>query len=90
MYQLVDDIKAGRARGHNYANDGRSQVVNGRKVKSQILPKKGSNGPITYKSYDLNPKPAGSRDKSRILVGSDGSVWHTNQHYKQGSIKKIN
>jgi len=31
----------------------------------------------------------GTRDKSRIIVGSDGSIWYTNQHYRHGSIKKI-
>jgi hypothetical protein len=60
------------------------------------LPSNGKNGKINYTEYDVNPPPTAAqrangatRDKERIIIGSDGSIWHTNQHYKQGSIKKI-
>lgn len=38
---------------------------------------------ITYREYDVNPKVKGvPRDSERIVIGSDGSVWYTNDHYK--------
>ncbi|SHK57459.1 ribonuclease domain-containing protein [Epilithonimonas mollis] len=86
--KILDEIKTGTAKGHTYLNDGRDG--------SQILPKKGKNGDITYQTYDISSPPTAeqrangaTRDKARIIVGDDGSVWHTNQHYKKGSIQKI-
>ena len=86
--KLLDEIKSGKAKGHTYVNDGRDG--------SQVLPKKGKDGDIAYTTYDVNSSPTAeqrangaTRDKSRIITGSDGSVWHTNQHYDKGSIKKI-
>ena len=36
----------------------------------------------TYKEYDVNPKQPGvNRGTERIVIGSDGSVWYTNDHY---------
>jgi len=82
------EIDAGKADGHPYLNDGRDG--------SQVLPKKGKNGDINYTTYDLNkaPTPAqrkngATRDKTRIVTGSDGSAYITNQHYNKGSFKKI-
>ena len=35
-----------------------------------------------YKEYDVNPKQPGvNRGTERIVIGSDGSVWYTNDHY---------
>jgi len=37
---------------------------------------------VTYKEYDINPKiPGKNRGAERIVIGSDGSVWYTNDHY---------
>ena len=85
---LIEDVKNGRVNGKVYRNDGRDA--------SQILPKKAKDGDILYLEFDLNKPPTASqrangatRDKSRVIIGSDGSVWITNQHYKKGSVKKI-
>ena len=53
------------------------------------LPSKDSKGnPITYKEYDVNNKsPGKSRDGERFVVGSDGKIYYTNDHY--GTFKEI-
>ncbi|WP_135555998.1 polymorphic toxin-type HINT domain-containing protein [Paenibacillus cymbidii] len=47
------------------------------------LPTTGSNGtPITYREFDVNNKVAGqNRDSERFVVGSDGSIYYTGDHY---------
>lgn len=36
----------------------------------------------SYKEYDVNPKQPGvNRGAERIVIGDDGSVWYTNDHY---------
>ena len=38
---------------------------------------------INYKEYDINPYVKGqNRGTERIVIGDDGSVWYTNDHYK--------
>lgn len=38
---------------------------------------------ITYREWDVNPKrPGQSRDAERIVTGSDGSAWYTDDHYQ--------
>ncbi|WP_261512950.1 hypothetical protein [Chryseobacterium paludis] len=58
--------------------------------------KKVKNGNIDYRTYDLNESPTSeqrengaTRDKARIVTGSDGSTYITNLHYKKGSFKKV-
>ncbi|OKY52980.1 hypothetical protein BSR42_09860, partial [Megasphaera cerevisiae] len=36
---------------------------------------------ITYKEFDINNKTAAGRDAERFIVGSDGSVYYTKNHY---------
>ena len=37
----------------------------------------------TYKEYDVNPNIAGqNRGSERIVIGNDGTVWYTNDHYE--------
>ncbi len=37
---------------------------------------------INYKEYDINPYIKGqNRGTERIVIGDDGSVWYTNDHY---------
>jgi guanyl-specific ribonuclease Sa len=37
---------------------------------------------ITYKEYDIRPYQKGvNRGTERLVIGSDGSVWFTNDHY---------
>jgi guanyl-specific ribonuclease Sa len=62
--------------GSGFANDG-SQG-------SQILPGETSGGdPITYREWDVNPNVEGvDRGGERIVTGSDGSAYYTNDQYK--------
>lgn len=37
---------------------------------------------VNYKEYDVNPYVKGkNRGAERIVIGNDGSVWYTNDHY---------
>ena len=37
---------------------------------------------VNYKEYDVNPYVKGQNPKAeRIVIGDDGSVWSTNDHY---------
>jgi guanyl-specific ribonuclease Sa len=49
----------------------------------QVLPQVDSAGnPITYREWDVNPNAPGvPRDAERIVTGSDGSMWYTDDHY---------
>lgn len=77
VYDITDYIKThngapprGYVGGRNYLNDAR----NG----GQELP-----DGINYKEYDVNPKIKGSdRGAERLVIGDDGSIWYTNDHYK--------
>jgi filamentous hemagglutinin len=46
------------------------------------LPRFDENGtPITYREFDVNNKVNNIRDPERFVVGSDGAVYYTNNHY---------
>ncbi len=47
------------------------------------LPKTDTTGnPITYQEWDVNAFQKGvNRGKERIVTGSDGSAYYTNDHY---------
>ena len=55
-----------------YKNDGRDG--------EQVLDKTDINGkPITYKEYDVHPYQKGvNRGTERVVIGSDGRSWYTN------------
>ncbi|MCP1225877.1 hemagglutinin repeat-containing protein, partial [Sebaldella sp. S0638] len=57
--------------------------------KNALLPEYDSNNiKIEYKEFDINNKiPGQQRDKERFVIGSDGSVYFTDDHYK--TFKKI-
>lgn len=61
--------------GRTYKNDGRQG--------SQILPPRTRSGkPIKYQEWDVSlPKNKGGRGKERLITGSDGSAWYSNDHY---------
>ena len=48
-----------------------------------MLPKLDSAGkPITYREFDVNPFHKGvTRGTDRIVTGSDGKAYFTNDHY---------
>lgn len=66
---------AGYKGGSTFANDGRAA--------GQVLPKtEPGGGSITYKEWDVNPYTKGvNRGAERLVTGSDGSVYYTNDHY---------
>ena len=61
--------------GATFANDGRGG--------GQVLPTTKPDGSsITYKEYDVNPyTPGVNRGPERLVVGSDGRAYYTNDHY---------
>ena len=49
------------------------------------LPKTDANGnPVTYKEYDVNPAPKAGQNRGaeRMVIGSDGKAYYTDDHYK--------
>ena len=43
---------------------------------------------VSYKEYDINPNvPGQNRGAERLVIGSDGTAWYTNDHYM--SFKRI-
>jgi guanyl-specific ribonuclease Sa len=81
VYDTLDTInKTGSAPdgfrgGRRFINDGR----NG----GQVLPRFDENGEqIIYKEWDVNPyQRSVSRGVERLVTGSDGSAFYTNDHY---------
>ena len=71
----------GQKGGGTFQNDGRGG--------GDVLPKTDSTGKaITYKEYDVKPYQQGvNRGPERIVVGSDGAAYYTNNHY--GTFTKI-
>ncbi len=52
--------------------------------REKILPQQDSLGnPVQYQEWDVNPKIQGqNRGTERIVTGSDGRSWYTNDHYQ--------
>jgi len=66
----------GHKGGVTFANDGRGG--------GQVLPKLDSSGkPINYQEFDVSPFQKGvNRGTDRIVTGSDGKAYFTNDHYR--------
>ncbi len=68
---LVDGQSEGTKAGGNFGN-----------YEEQLPVSDNYNNKITYKEFDVNDKIEGqSRDAERFVVGSDDSVYYTNNHY---------
>jgi ribonuclease T1 len=71
------------AREHGVAMDG---YVGGRRFGNfeNLLPKKDASGrKIHYQEWDVNPKIQGkNRGTERLITGSDGKAYYTNDHYR--------
>ncbi|MFI5616773.1 ribonuclease domain-containing protein [Streptomyces sp. NPDC051567] len=65
-----------QGRNRPFANDGRGG--------GQVLPRTdGQGGAVTYTEYDVNPHmPGVNRGGERLVTGTDGSAWYTNDHYQ--------
>jgi guanyl-specific ribonuclease Sa len=52
--------------------------------REELLPREDNNGkPVLYHEWDVNPKIAGqNRGTERIITGTDGRAWYTNDHYR--------
>jgi guanyl-specific ribonuclease Sa len=65
---------AGYRGGETFMNDGRGG--------GQVLPRTDTHGsPIAYREWDVNPYTGANRGTERLVTGSDGSAWYTNDHY---------
>ncbi|MES2517519.1 MAG: ribonuclease domain-containing protein [Bacteroidota bacterium] len=55
-----------------------------------LLPKKdGSGSKINYQEWDVNPKVNGkNRGTERLITGSDGKAYYTNDHYRSFVLVK--
>ena len=80
--QKVYDVLA-YIRANHHAMDG---YVGGRVFTNyeKVVPTQDDNGnAINYQEWDMNPHIQGvNRGTERILTGSDGRAWYTNDHYK--------
>ena len=58
----------------------------------QVLPTAdANNNPITYREYDIHPKVKGqNRAAERVVIGSNGKSYYTNDHYKTFTEIKTN
>jgi len=67
--------------GQPFQNDGRGG--------GDLLPSTDADGnPITYQEWDVNPsQPDTNRGGDRVVTGSDGSAYYTNDHY--GTFTRI-
>ncbi len=83
VYEVLKYIKANHRAMPGYVG---GRVFSNRE---KIVPQFDETGkPIKYREWDVNPKVQGqNRGAERILTGSDGSAWYTNDHYK--SFKEI-
>ena len=78
--RALDDIDNGLPRPNvrnpkPFANHGRGGTT-------RLPDADGAGNPVSYVEHTVNPRPpGGSLDGSRIVIGSDGSVWATTDHF---------
>ena len=77
------------ARENGVAMDG---YVGGRRFgnNENLLPKNDASGKrINYQEWDVNPKTQGkNRGTERLITGSDGKAYYTNDHYQSFLLVK--
>ncbi len=77
VLEVIDrtgEAPAGYRGGAQFMNDGRGG--------GQVLPRTDAGGkPVTYREWDVNPYTGANRGTERLVTGSDGSAWYTNDHY---------
>ncbi len=74
----------GNVSGQTPGTGAGGKFENNGKDGSAILPSSTSDGtPISYREFDVNNKIAGqNRDNERFVIGDDGSVYYTSDHYR--------
>jgi|SRR5450432_915016 ribonuclease T1 len=84
--KVYDDLKYIRENNHAMAGYVGGRIFSNRE---EILPREDNSGrPILYHEWDVNEKIEGqNRGTERIITGSDGRAWYTNDHYQ--SFKEI-
>jgi hypothetical protein len=91
LRDTLQQIDAGKWPGSAKApgTKGGSPFRNAPPGKPPPLPTTDSSGkPITYTEWDVNPRsPDLKRDDERIVTGSDGSAWYTDDHY--GTFRRV-
>jgi ribonuclease T1 len=77
VYDVLTYVRANRHAMQGY--------VGGRRFGNfeNHLPRSDADGkPIRYQEWDVNPKVRGrNRGTERLITGSDGRAWYTNDHY---------
>jgi ribonuclease T1 len=77
VYRVLEHIRANNAPMDGY--------VGGRRFgnyEKRLPQKDGFNKRINYQEWDVNPKKQGrNRGAERLVTGSDGRAWYTNDHY---------
>jgi guanyl-specific ribonuclease Sa len=83
VYEVLKYIRANHQAMEGYVG---GRVFTNRE---KIVPRMDGNGnQITYQEWDVNPKIKGqNRGTERLLTGSDGRAWYTDDHYQ--SFKEI-
>lgn len=78
VYSVIEHIKKFQQAPDGYV--GGRQFMNYEK----LLPQFDANGnKISYQEWDVNPKIEGkNRGKERLVTGSDGKAYYTNDHYQ--------
>lgn len=82
MLDRLDEIDSGRWPGSAGAPGTKGGGTWDNKG-NPLPPIDSAGNPIRYREWDMNPKvPCQPRDAERIVTGSDGSAWYTNDHYQ--------
>lgn len=78
VYNVLQYIRANHHAMEGYVG---GRVFTNREI---IVPNADAHGDlIHYQEWDVNPKIQGqTRGSERILTGSDGRAWYTNDHYQ--------
>ena len=78
VYKVLEYVRANGQAMNGYVG---GRIFGNRE---QVLPKQATDGRrIKYQEWDVNPKIDGrNRGVERLVTGSDGRAWFTNDHYQ--------
>lgn len=79
--KVYEVLKYIRANNHPMPGYVGGRIFSNREERLPIEDNRGK--PILYHEWDVNPKIEGqNRGTERIITGSDGRAWYTNDHYQ--------